>query len=102
MANLPGQHTLILVSPGFLPVEQEARIQESRLIDLAAQSNLTISALDARGLYTTSLTASEDVHAASIATRGEFVSPEKRAAENAMGELADGTGGTISARASRP
>jgi VWFA-related protein len=68
----------------------------------AAQSNLTISALDARGFYTTSLTASEDVHAASIATRGEFVSPEKRAAENAMGELADGTGGTISARASRP
>jgi VWFA-related protein len=95
MATLPGQRSLILVSPGFLPVGQEARTEESRLIDLAAQSNVTISALDARGLYTTSLTASEDVHAAPVATRGEFVAREKRAAENAMGELADGTGGTF-------
>jgi VWFA-related protein len=76
-------------------VGQEARTQESQLIDLAAQSNVTISALDARGLYTTSLTASEDVHAAPVATRSEFVAREKRAAENAMGELADGTGGTF-------
>jgi VWFA-related protein len=95
MARLPGQRSLILVSPGFLPVGQEARTQESQLIDLAAQSNVTISALDARGLYTTSLTASEDVHTAPVATRGEFVAREKRAAENAMGELADGTGGTF-------
>jgi VWFA-related protein len=95
MARLPGQRSLILVSPGFLPVGQEARTQESQLIDQAAQSNVTISALDARGLYTTSLTASEDVHAAPVATRGEFVAREKRAAENAMGELADGTGGTF-------
>ena len=31
---------------------------ESRIIDLAARSNITVSTMDARGLYTTELTAS--------------------------------------------
>jgi VWFA-related protein len=65
------------------------------LIDVAAQSNVTISALDARGLYTTSLTASEDVHQAPVLTRGEFRASAAREAENALGEIADGAGGTF-------
>ena len=95
MANLPGQRTLILVSSGFVVAEQDSRAAQSKLMDLAAQSNVTISALDARGLYTTALTASEDVHGAPVLTRGEFKASALREAENAMGELADGTGGTF-------
>lgn len=49
MATLPGQSTLILVSPGFLTITPEARNAESRIIDLAAADNITVSALDARG-----------------------------------------------------
>ncbi|WP_348268402.1 VWA domain-containing protein [Edaphobacter paludis] len=95
MATLPGQSTLILVSPGFLTVEPDALAAESRVIDFAAQSNVTISALDARGLYTTSLTASEDVQGIPLVSKAEFHASSMRAVENVMAELADGTGGTF-------
>jgi VWFA-related protein len=95
MASLPGQRSLILVSPGFLSVEPAALTAESRIVDLAAQSNITVSALDARGLYTTALTAADNVQGAPAGTRGEFRAAAMRAAENVMAELADGTGGTF-------
>ena len=95
MAKLPGQRTLILVSSGFLAIEQEPKTQESRLIDLAAQSNITISALDARGLFTTALVASDDTHVVPVQSRNEFRASALRANENVMAELSDGTGGTF-------
>lgn len=95
MAALPGQRTLILVSPGFLTVEPDALAAESRIIDFAAQSDVTVSALDARGLYTTSLTASEDVHGIPLVSKGEFHASSMTAVENVMAELANGTGGTF-------
>jgi VWFA-related protein len=103
MAPMPGQRTLILVSPGFLSVEQEAMAAEQQIVELAAQSNVTISALDARGLYTTELTASDHSPSFStIAGSGGSVQQQtdyRRAsmtlAEGVMAELADGTGGTF-------
>jgi len=95
MANLPGQRLLILVSPGFLAIEEESRTQESQLMDLAAQSNVTLSALDARGLYTTSLVASDDTHVVPVQSRSEFRASAMKANENLMAELAYGTGGTF-------
>jgi VWFA-related protein len=95
MANLPGQRALILVSPGFLPLEQESRAEESGVMDLAAESNVTISALDARGLYTTSMTASDDLRGREPDQVSDYRRASMRAAEEAMGELADGTGGTF-------
>jgi VWFA-related protein len=94
MATLPGQRSLLLVSDGFFPIE-EARYAESQLLDLAAQSNVTINAIDARGLYTTSVTASEDTRARSPEKIEEFRRRSKSIGEQAMGELADGTGGTF-------
>ena len=44
---------LILVSPGFLTINALAKAHESEILDIAAKSNVTVSALDARGLYTT-------------------------------------------------
>ena len=64
MTALPGNRTLILVSPGFLILTPEARSEESQIMDMAAQSNVTVSALDARGLYTTEMDASEMVKGA--------------------------------------
>lgn len=93
MAKLPGQHLLILVSTGFLPIEEEARAAESALIDVAIQSNVSISVLDARGLYTASLTASDNLADRDPTQVGSYLLTELRLAENAMGELADGTGG---------
>lgn len=97
MAPLPGQRTMILVSPGFLTIEQDMMNAESRIIDLAARSGVSISAIDARGLYTTGLNASE--HSPALARRSlqlnsEYHGNAKSLAENSMAELADGTGGT--------
>jgi VWFA-related protein len=95
MATLPGQRSLLLVSDGFLPIEGEARYAESQLLDLAVQSNVTINAIDARGLYTASLTASDDMRGRSPAKVQEYRQRSKSIEEQAMGELAEGTGGTF-------
>ena len=98
MAALPGQRTLILVSPGFLNIEQNSLLLESKIIDLAVRSNVTISTLDARGLYTTEMTASQHSPALagqSFQTNSGYQRSAMRLAENPMAELADGTGGTF-------
>lgn len=98
LAPLPGQRTLILVSPGVLNVERDAVGWESRIINLAVQSNVTISALDARGLYTTTLNASEkspSLRGNSLQTNTEYHGNALKIAENSMAELADGTGGNF-------
>jgi len=97
MAPLPGHRTLILVSSGFLSIERDSLNAESQVIDLAAHSNVTISALDARGLYTTDLTASERSPALSgqsLQVNQGYHRSTMTMAENTMAELADGTGGT--------
>jgi len=103
VSALPGQHMLILISPGFLPIEQEARTAESHILDLATQSNVMISALDARGLYTTELKANERSPSfstilsagGSLQLQSEFRRGSMAVAEDAMGELAEGTGGAF-------
>jgi VWFA-related protein len=92
MAKLPGQRTLILLSPGFVSITPEALGWESQIMDLAAQSGVTINALDARGLYT---------GVTDIGERGggQIIDPTHLAAmtraEDVMSELADGTGGAF-------
>ena len=92
MAKLPGQRTLILVSPGFVSIAPEALGWESQIMDLAVQSNVTINALDARGLYTGVTDISER-------GAGQIIDPTHLAAmtraEEVMSELADGTGGAF-------
>jgi VWFA-related protein len=92
MAKLPGQRTLILVSPGFVSITPEALGWESEIMDLAAQSNVTINALDARGLYTGVTDISER-------GAGQIIDPihlaAMKRAEDVMSELADGTGGAF-------
>jgi VWFA-related protein len=99
MGTLEGQRSLVLISPGFLTLTPGAMAEKSHILDLAAQANITISALDARGLYTTEIDASErggssaqdlmtgqhaQYHSDSVTLDGEV-----------MSELADGTGGVF-------
>ncbi len=51
LTALPGQRSIVLVSPGFL-VTQTELYQESSLIDRAERANVFINTLDARGLFT--------------------------------------------------
>jgi VWFA-related protein len=98
MAGLPGQRLLVLISPGFLTVTMEAMSRKSQILDLAARSNVTISALDARGLYVGGPDLSKSPNSTTYAQisgqaarqqldRGEYA--------DALAEFADGTGGTF-------
>ena len=95
MAALPGQTLLILVSPGFL-LMPETRAEESQIMDLAMQSNVIISALDARGLYTTEIDATEMIKgsAQTAQLKSEYRRNSMSLNEDVMAELAHGTGGT--------
>jgi len=94
MAALPGQHTLILVSPGFLSLTPEALAEKSEIMDTAAQANVTISALDARGLYVTGFDASEPGGPPQVLqAKAEYHRDSMSANEDVMAELADATGG---------
>jgi VWFA-related protein len=95
MGKLPGQHTLILVSPGFLSLTSEALTDKSEIMDVAAQANVTISALDARGLYVSEFDASEPGASPRVLqSKSKFHRESMSADEDVMAELADGTGGT--------
>jgi VWFA-related protein len=91
MANLPGQRTAILVSSGLPEVQQELWAGESQITDLAAQANVTISAIDVRGVYATSLTASDNTSHGVPKSRADSMAR----AGDTMAELADATGGTF-------
>jgi VWFA-related protein len=97
MATLPGQHVIILVSPGFLAPDSEAMTLQSEIMDLAARSNTVINALDARGLYTTNQGAEATVRVDQDTQRLDDRYRRESLAANAdvMEELADGTGGTF-------
>lgn len=96
MAKLPGMGTLILVSPGFLALTNQDLFEESQIMDDAVESNLTISALDARGLYVSEMDASERGGSSQLSTRlkSEYRRNSMSLSENVMAELAAGTGGT--------
>ncbi len=98
MSALPGQRTLILVSPGFLTITPDAMSAKSQLIDLAAQCNVTINALDAKALYTGQIDASERGAGTTYALEYGNESQARREtlelSEDVMAEFADGTGGT--------
>jgi len=97
MGALPGQHTLILVSPGFLTVTPDAMTEKSQIMDMAAQSNVTINALDARGLYTTEIDASERGGSSTLdlmsGQHSQYHRDTMTQSEDIMSELANGTGG---------
>ncbi|HKN76321.1 MAG TPA: VWA domain-containing protein [Candidatus Acidoferrum sp.] len=97
MGNLPGQRTLILISPGFYTEIPEARIFESQVMDTAARANVTIGTLDARGLYTTGPKAEEEFDGGIHVTQEQIRSHVESLSvvEAVMAGLAGASGGTF-------
>lgn len=98
MSKLQGQRILILVSPGFLSLSPDAMAFKSDLINLAASEDVIINTLDARGLYVGNADASMGPNAALSQVVGSTSTDHLRsveANENALSELANGTGGTF-------
>jgi VWFA-related protein len=98
MSTLPGQRMLILISPGFFTMTADAMAEKSLVLDSAARANVTISAMDARGLYTTGTDASERGGSSTqdlvTGQHAQYHADEMNFDEEVMSELADGTGGT--------
>jgi VWFA-related protein len=98
LALMPGQRLIVLVSPGFY-ISGDFRQQESELMDRAIRSSVTISTVDAGGLYAP--TPGPDVSDPTRVGGGEvariwFDLEQKRALYrySSLGEFADATGGT--------
>jgi VWFA-related protein len=94
---LPGQRTIVLVSPGFLTPNHEYDISE--VIDKANRANVFINTLDGRGLYTVdaigdvSRPAPVPSNSAAMALDLSYrVTSEERQSDVLM-DLSNGTGG---------
>ena len=97
MAAMPGQRTIVMISPGFLVLD-DRREEQTALIERAIRANVVIGALDARGLYgpTSIPDASEpNVNPATISQKAIFRSTEAMVQSDVMATLAEGTGGTF-------
>jgi VWFA-related protein len=53
MAEIPGERTIVLASPGFFSRTSDERIALENLLNLVAQNGVIISTLDVRGVITT-------------------------------------------------
>lgn len=95
MTAMPGQRNIVLVSSGFLTPEDAPFTED--IIDRAVRSNIIISTLDGRGLYTVDIGGGITADAPPTAFVGGIMGQARLDAASAqsqvMVELADGTGG---------
>ena len=96
MSSLPGNRSIVMVSPGFI-LADEQRIFENDVFEKAIHANLTINTLDVRGLAAIAGMDAEDRgHAgASSAILMQADNAAASQAQDLLGELAAGTGGTF-------
>jgi VWFA-related protein len=95
MSALPGTKSLVLVSQGFLVLD-EHRQEEAAVMDRAIRANIIINSLNARGLFTVDPDASAKVRGGEefLNNKSAFVRESQLQNENVLAELAYGTGGT--------
>ena len=94
IAAMPGQRSIVVVSPGFLLLDQH--FEESDIMDRAIRANVVINTLNARGLY--AIVPGGDVtqsasNAATLTLRTRYQEDGIRMEGDVLAELADGTGG---------
>lgn len=97
MAAMPGQRSMILVSPGFFTTFDLVQ-EKTEIIERAIHANVIISALDARGLYTIvpggdASQGTIDITASGMKIRYQMDSAMAQA--DLLAELAEGTGGSF-------
>jgi VWFA-related protein len=91
MARMPGTRVILLASSGFLSGTLES--DESQVVDKAVRANVVINSLDAKGLYTQELEMGQGATVRSVTYQQLQGSQPKAALNDAMGNLADSTGG---------
>jgi VWFA-related protein len=95
MSVLPGQRSMVMASPGFLTPQLE--FEYSDTIDRALRAQITIGALDARGLYTVMPDISKPGAPSPLSQgmRQQYATAEASADDDILAILADGTGGSF-------
>jgi hypothetical protein len=94
---MPGQRSVILISPGFLTPQLE--FEYSDAIDRALHAQVVVSALDARGLY--AMPPGGDIsrpgppNVALAGLESQYATLEASASSDILAILADGTGGSF-------
>ena len=98
MSALPGQRSIVLVSPGFL-ITTSHQFDLADVVDRATRANIFINALDARGLYTAGetddLSCPPQTCPAAHFGRGAtmYRYQEQATQSDVMAQLSDSTGG---------
>ena len=97
MSVIPGQRSVVIISPGFLTPQMEAEYMDS--IERALRAKVVINGLDARGLYTVDIGGDISAPAApsplSQIKRQQYLTLEASANADILASFADGTGGTF-------
>jgi len=96
MATVPGQRSVVLVSPGFF-VPPDLQNQSSDLIQLAIRSKVLIGSVDARGVWTIPAfdACRPGASASTIQDEVAFRQIEQEANTDELIALAEDTGGTL-------
>jgi VWFA-related protein len=96
ISAMPGQRSIILISPGFLTLFDLYQ-DKTEIIDRAIRSNVIISSLNARGLYTIvpfgDASQPSPQSAAGSIMRSQYLLASAHAEEDVLAEFAYGTGG---------
>lgn len=96
ISAMPGQRTMVLVSPGFITPDPLALERITDVLNRATRTNVIISALDARGLYTTDGDASQSSsNSYTTRVKQQYDRDAALANEDVLAEFADGTGGSF-------
>ena len=94
IAIMPGARTIVLVSPGFLLIDNTQR--EAEIIDKALRSDVIISTIDARGLYTdVDDITRRNQSSQTVAVMHQYAAQSASEESNVLSELAYGTGGSF-------
>jgi len=97
IALMPGQRTILLLSSGFLTPEMESDYID--LVDHALRSQVIISALNARGLYTVDplgdISQPGPANEIAAISRVQYATLGASAEEEILRDLAYGTGGSF-------
>ncbi len=92
---MPGQRTMVLLSPGFLTIS-EFRPMINDDIDYANRMNITVNALDARGLATDSLDLDkQEYNTTATQTEQQLARLSTLAEREPLVAISDGTGGRL-------
>lgn len=96
MTAMPGNRTIVLISPGFVFANDDLQIALTDLLDKAIRGNVTINTLDARGVFTVIPGGDASTRTAStsnLTLRTSYDMSASIAQQDVLEELAYGTGG---------